>query len=118
MASKRELGVGDGVQVMVSEPWEFESEVGTGQLHGQVAAHVTDRLDERPALLIRLAASVTFQGLVFDALLALPRYRDERIGALDPGERAVCNLVPGHIEGERFAQAGASHLIGTVEFSP
>lgn len=95
-------GVAPGavVRLVVSEPWEFETEVGTSSLAGRVAAVEAD------AIVIDLDAAVTYGGSTFDSARAIARYEGER--ASDAVSRdVVCSLELG-------GASGPVHLIGTL----
>jgi hypothetical protein len=92
--------IGAAVRVIVSEPWEFETEVGTSTLVGRVSAVDAD------AVVIDLDVAVAYEGTTFGAARATARYEGEQ--ALDAGARdVVCNL-------ELSGGDVPAYLIGTL----
>lgn len=108
------------VAVSISEPWGFESEVGTGLLHGRVIA--SDRESNgQPAILIQLASPVLFGGAEFNGLLASGRYEGQPVTNLVARTSVVCNFAPVRIDpdiGGSWARLPVAHLIGAVEAVP
>ena len=84
MAAER-LFAGVPVRLGVSDPWEFETQAGTGSLCGRVRAIEVD------AVVIDLDVPVSYGGASFDVAHARARYQGEH--AADAGEReVVCNV--------------------------
>jgi hypothetical protein len=56
------------VSILISDPWEFGTECGTGPFTGMVTEAAADRL------LITLSLPIQYQGKVFRTVVAGPRY--------------------------------------------
>jgi len=85
MMAAEGVAVGAAVRLIVSEPWEFETEVGASTFAGRVSAVDAD------GVVIDLDAAVAYRGTTFGAARATARYEGEQ--ALDAGGRdVVCNF--------------------------
>lgn len=95
-----EVTLGAAVRMIVSEPWEFETEVGTSTLAGRVSAVDDD------GVVIDLDREIVYRGATFDSARATARYEGEQ--ARDAGARdVVCNL-------ELSGGDAPAYLIGTL----
>lgn len=98
------------MELQISEPWEFETEVGTGYLAGKIVAAVQEADHDSVKLVVALTAPVTFEEATFDGLLARPRYRPgTETNARAP---AIFNLLPIRLDGRR--RLDIPFLIGSM----
>jgi hypothetical protein len=93
------------VLAIVSEPWQFEAEVGSSRLLGRVSkVHGDD-------LVITLDAPVNFAGATIVSLCATGRYQGER------ATEGITRVVQCNFEGRDDAGAPlvAARLIGSLQ---
>ena len=79
--------VGRAAEVLVSDPWEFMSEVGTEPLLGEVRSLETNA-DQVTRVVVDLDRTVSYQGKQIETIVGTPRHRDS------PTLDAVLNGAP------------------------
>jgi hypothetical protein len=92
------------VQLIISEPWEFETEVGTGTLAGRVSEVHGEEV------VVDLDPPVTFSGVTIASVSARARYEGQRATDAD-ANGVVCNFEP---RGPFSPEGRPSYLIGTL----
>jgi hypothetical protein len=80
--------VGRQVVVIVSDPWDFCSQHGTGPFSMAVEGASGDEL------LLRLANGLTYKGVVFDRMVATARHADDRLLMIANRDGVSVNLTP------------------------
>ena len=109
--------VGRQVVAIVSDPWDFNSQHGTGPFVMAVESAGGDEL------LLRLANALTYNRVAFDRVVATARYVNDRLVVLAEGDRVSVNLtpVPSQTSRQEVKDALESakrwrgwHLIGTI----
>jgi hypothetical protein len=105
---KRQPLIGRRVLVSISEPWEFESEVGTGSLPGRVR----DVRDDD--IVVALDEAVSFGGRTIEAVLAAARYKGDRAAGLGGSGRVVCNFTDVALASKNGPYSAAAHLVGSL----
>ena len=88
VAEARTALLGRIVELVVTDPWEFGTQHGTGPFRGRVIG-VADT-----ALAIRLEKSITFAGVTFDTVVALPRLAGASFAQLLEGRKVGSNATP------------------------
>jgi len=79
---------GNAIEIVVSDPWEFVTDNGSGPFVG-----VVDRV-EGECLLIRLDLAIEYGGQAFEHLVVSPRAACDDLAELSVTGRAInCNLV-------------------------
>jgi hypothetical protein len=104
--------VGRRVRLSISEPWEFESEFGTGSLSGRIGEL---RSDPAPGLVVELDDPITFADEHIAALTATARYEGESVLDLVGRGEVVSTFVPTDARGVRATQSRRfTHLVGVI----
>ena len=108
--------VGARVEVLVSDPWEFETQVGTGRLPGSIRGV---RVGSHEGLVVELEPAVRFEGQLLPAVLATTRYVGRSVLDLSGHRDVVCNFDPIDLRTDvRIPLPGISHLIGSLRLLP
>jgi hypothetical protein len=98
VASRHDSIVGRAADVIVTDPWEFMTEVGLEPLLGEVKAFETN--DGRfTRIIVDLVRPVTYRGKRIGRVIATPRHRDT------PTAKAVLAGIgmPANIEGSSMS---------------
>lgn len=105
--------VGLRVLVSISEPWEFQSEVGTGSFEGRIQAIRSERTVR---LVVELTRPLTFGGVTLNDLVATARYVEESVLEVRVRRHMVCTFVPSEpLVVEEPSGRHISHFVGTLE---
>jgi hypothetical protein len=94
------------VEIVVSDPWEWQTELGPGPL----VAQIVDRSQDYS--LIRLAMPVIFQGRHVELLVASPRHRDHGWGELTGGDSVPASFA--FADTDRDWQTTAHHGVDLI----
>ena len=105
--------VGRDVSIVVSDPWQFGAEVGTGPFEASIRrvfssaqASQTGHVEEERVLL-QLARPFKYDGLKCEHLLAAPRLEGPWLDSLDAGNEVATNLM--RVSEERTRMADPFH---------
>lgn len=111
MSSPPACLTGAAVRISISEPWEFETQVGTGVLTGRVQG-VRNPPDD--GVLVLLDHPVDFDGKSLSCVIAEARYEGERATELVTRRDIVCAFRPVEaVQGiETATPMDLPHLIG------
>lgn len=122
--------VGAKVQILVSDPWEFGTEVGTGSILAvieQVSIKIdvkTDEFSERESILIRILSPFAYRKMKFEFLIASPRHFGNGLQELNSGGDIPFNFlrIPeleaksnDPFKAENDWRGGQEGLIGTLK---
>jgi hypothetical protein len=77
----------DLVELVISDPWEWQTELGPGPL----VAEIVDRSEDYS--LFRLATPVTFQGRQVELLVAAPRHQGQVWNELAEGQSVPASFA-------------------------
>ena len=88
----RELA-GSAVAIVVSDPWEFVSEVGKDTFAGFIRRVGPPNEKNGGVLLIELADSILFRGVKHEFLVAKPRYAGQFLDRVAAGEQVAYGIT-------------------------
>jgi len=96
--------VGRSAQVIVTDPWEFITDLGTEPLVGRVKA-IEDTHDRLSRIVVDLLTPVNYHGVSIVRFDATPRHRDSpTVGDFSNGAK-----MPANIEGVSADPAKQAH---------
>jgi hypothetical protein len=88
---------GMSVTIMVSDPWDFGTVHGNGPFYGVILKvgiiTPTSGWGSALAALIRLNATLIFEEVEYEYLVASPRLQSREINAIARGEMVPCGMV-------------------------
>lgn len=85
---------GRRVEAVVSDPWEFVTEHGSGPFGATVVrVGPNSWKSESEALLVRLDGPLAFQGVPCEYFVASPRHATATIASLGSGAEVSCGLT-------------------------
>lgn len=104
------------VELVVSDPWEFGSECGTGPFPGMISSA------DESEILIRFAAPIVYRGRSFVTAVARPRHAGLSIVSVVSGPLAanIVLLPDGSSErstGPASASPDGTFVVGSVELA-
>lgn len=80
--------------MMISEPWEFASEHGTGPFVGEiVSAAAASEATERALILVRLSRPLLYEGSTWEYLIAAPRWFGDDLRAISLEQSVNCSFI-------------------------
>jgi hypothetical protein len=115
--------IGMNVNLIVSDPWEFGGEHGTGPFSGRILQVASESSgDEDASVLFRLDDPPTFRGERYEYLIGTPRLEKDKLENLVSGARVNFNFI--RISEDKASSVapfdlsawrGGGALIGTLE---
>jgi len=109
------------VNLIVSDPWEFGTEHGTGPFTGRIV-HVGSSASGDVAVLLRLDDPLSFKGESLQCFIATPRLEEDKLENLADGAQVNVNLTritedqaSSTLPLDLTAWRGGLILIGTLE---
>ena len=86
MASSTSL-LGRRVKLVVSDPWDFVTDNGSGPFEGEVVQEISD------AILVKLDTSIEDKGETYEFLVVSTRHAAEELSLVLGGNEVSCNAT-------------------------
>ena len=99
---------GQVVEVLVSDPWEWGTEVGVGPFGAEVIRICEDENGHIKMLLARLVAPVQYEGQVCQILLVVRRLAGQELTSILGGEEVPCAMY--HVPTEQAMPLDAFNI--------
>lgn len=108
---------GSRVALVISDPWEFGSECGTGPFEGNI------KDEDSGKALVRFDKAISYGGTNFSLCICSPRHQGKDISDILNGEKIAANmmLISAKVESlsdvDQQSQYKTQAIIGTIEQS-
>jgi hypothetical protein len=101
------------IELVISDPWEWQTELGPGPLVGQVIERKEDYA------LVQLTRPVTFRGRRVEFLVAAPRHRSHGWNELLKGDTVPANFALAESDRDWLTKAigNGVHLVGAMQIA-
>jgi hypothetical protein len=83
--------IGMKVEIAVSDPWEFETETGTGTLYAKILQVGME--NSAPAILLQVENPVKYKNMVCEYFVASPRHTGTDLSTLLNDSEVFCALT-------------------------
>lgn len=88
---------GMSIEIIVSDPWDFVTVNGSGPFLGKIletgTIQPTSSWGSSSSLFIKLDKILVFRGVVYEFIIASPRYKENEIESLIEGKIIDCAMI-------------------------
>ena len=82
------------VQIMISDPWDFVADNGSGpHIATIIGVHVDSTTNQVVSILVKLEQAVAYEEYCYQYFVAKPRYENHHFDVLMSNQGLVCGLT-------------------------